>query len=43
MDQIEGTLGAAISLLILLVITIFLLGLVSRAVRWLWEIWGGRR
>jgi hypothetical protein len=43
MDLIEATLGAAINLLVLLVITIFLLGCVSWALRWLWEIWGGRR
>jgi hypothetical protein len=42
-DLIELTLGRAINLLVLLVITLFLLGLASKAVRWLWEIWGGDR
>jgi hypothetical protein len=42
-EIIEVTLGAAINLLVLLVITLFLLGLASKAVRWLWEIWGGHR
>ena len=43
MELLELTLGRAINLLVLLVITLFLLGLVSKAVRWLWEIWGGHR
>ena len=43
MELLELTLGRGINLLVLLVITLFLLGLVSKAVRWLWEIWGGHR
>ena len=43
MDWIESALGAAINLLILLTITVFLVGCISRALRWLWEIWGGGR
>lgn len=42
-DLIEAALGTVINVLVLLVITLFLLGLAGRAFRWLWEIWGGRR
>jgi hypothetical protein len=43
MDLIQTTLGTVITLLVLLVVTFFLLGLAARALRWMWESWGGRR
>lgn len=42
MEAVEALFGRAIIVLVWLVITLVLLGLISRALRWLCELWGGR-
>jgi hypothetical protein len=43
MEGLESLLGKAIAMLVLLAVTLLLLGLISWALRWIWELWGGRR